>query len=154
MKKKQTRNLLGINGRESWKWWEIYLVPPFRAIQLRNIPGNELEARLSWNFRSTKNRARASFRLPAFSLVFLHLPLILRGFFSLSHLPFLSFPRFSHLHRSLCESRCVSPSAGFNSRKHLARSTLFSATRFSYMAQLRTFRGRASSASLIVHTLE
>lgn len=50
------RNLLGINGRESWKWREIYLVPPFRAIQLRNILGNEPEPRLSWNFRSTKNR--------------------------------------------------------------------------------------------------
>jgi len=65
---KQMRNLLGINGRESWKWREIYLVPPFRAIQLRNIPGNEPQNPVSPEISKVRRTDRRASSFPLFSL--------------------------------------------------------------------------------------
>lgn len=160
MKKKQTRNLLGINGRESWKWREIYLVPPFRAIQLRNIPGNELESRLSWNFRNTKNQARGFFLplsplsplSPTISLVFLHFLFILRA--SSRSLTCFS-PRFRAF--LTCSAHFTNHDAYLRPRDLIRENISRACTLFFFPPRdfLRAaIKNVPSSASLIVHTSE
>lgn len=79
---------------------------------------------------------------------FLHLFLILRAFSP----ALICFSTLFSLVALLFKSRCVSPSAGFNSRKHLASVYTFSRCTISYTEQLeRIFRGCASSAASIVH---